>query len=87
MTNSPAIMPAACSPASKIVDEAIHETADGKRLWVLHGDRFDGVIAYAKWLAHVGDWAYGLALRAERHAVCRVRKRAWACLTGRCRPC
>ena len=30
---------------------------------MLHGDRFDGVIACAKWLAHVGDWAYGVALR------------------------
>lgn len=47
----------------EISSEAIHETADGKRLWVLHGDRFDGVIAYAKWLAHAGDWAYGMALR------------------------
>jgi UDP-2,3-diacylglucosamine pyrophosphatase LpxH len=47
----------------EIVNEAIHETAQAKRLWVLHGDRFDGVIAYAKWLAHVGDWAYGMALR------------------------
>jgi UDP-2,3-diacylglucosamine pyrophosphatase LpxH len=47
----------------EIVNEAIHETAQGKRLWVLHGDRFDGVIAYARWLAHVGDWAYGMALR------------------------
>jgi len=46
-----------------IMGEAIHETADGRRLWVLHGDRFDGVIHYAKWLAHVGDWAYGAALR------------------------
>jgi len=32
-------------------------------LLVLHGDRFDGVIACAKWLAHMGDWAYGVALR------------------------
>lgn len=47
----------------EIINEAIHETADGRKLWVLHGDRFDGVIAYAKWLAHVGDWAYGMALR------------------------
>ena len=47
----------------EIVTETIHETADGQKLWVLHGDRFDGVIAYAKWLAHVGDWAYGMALR------------------------
>jgi len=49
----------------EIIQEAIHETADGKRLWVLHGDRFDGVIAFAKWLAHLGDWAYGIALRGN----------------------
>ena len=47
----------------EVTHEAMHQTADGKTLWVLHGDRFDGVIAYAKWLAHVGDWAYGMALR------------------------
>src|SRR5476649_1913875 len=47
----------------EVINEAIHETADGKRLWVLHGDRFDGVITNAKWLAHAGDWAYGTALR------------------------
>ena len=63
MTNSPATMPAGCSPASRSSTRPIHETADGKRLLVLHGDRFDGVIACAKWLAHVGDWAYGVALR------------------------
>jgi UDP-2,3-diacylglucosamine pyrophosphatase LpxH len=49
----------------EITYEAIHETADGKRFWVLHGDRFDGVIACAKWLAHLGDWAYGMALRGN----------------------
>jgi UDP-2,3-diacylglucosamine pyrophosphatase LpxH len=46
----------------EIVHETVHETADGKRLLVLHGDRFDGVITFAKWLAHLGDWAYGVAL-------------------------
>ena len=46
----------------EIIQETIHETADGKRLLVLHGDRFDGVIACAKWLAHAGDWAYGVTL-------------------------
>jgi len=47
----------------KILEETIHETADGRRFWVLHGDRFDGVIACARWLAHAGDRAYGMALR------------------------
>lgn len=46
----------------EVVREAIHETASGLRLLVLHGDQFDGVIGCAKWLAHVGDRAYGLAL-------------------------
>ena len=45
-----------------VVRETIHETADGRRLLVLHGDQFDGVLGYAKWLAHVGDRAYALAL-------------------------
>jgi UDP-2,3-diacylglucosamine pyrophosphatase LpxH len=58
----------------EITNEAIHETADGRRLWVLHGDRFDGVIAYAKWLAHVGDWAYGTALRLN-DILSRLRRR------------
>ncbi len=42
--------------------DAIHETADGRRILVLHGDQFDSVIDYAKWLARVGDHAYCLAL-------------------------
>ena len=46
----------------EIIQEAIHETAGGKRLLVLHGDRFDGVVTNAKWLAHLGDWAYGVTL-------------------------
>jgi len=58
----------------EVVNETIHETADGKRLWVLHGDRFDGVIACAKWLAHLGDWAYGWALRGN-DVLSHVRRR------------
>jgi UDP-2,3-diacylglucosamine pyrophosphatase LpxH len=49
----------------EIVQEAIHVTADGLRLWVLHGDRFDAVMLGARWLAHLGDWAYAMALRAN----------------------
>lgn len=43
--------------------EAIHETADGRRLLITHGDSFDSVVLYAKWLAFLGDQAYGLLLR------------------------
>ena len=51
----------------EVVDDCVHLTADGRRLWVVHGDDFDGVIQCAKWLAHVGDSAYGVALELSRH--------------------
>ncbi|WP_338466042.1 UDP-2,3-diacylglucosamine diphosphatase [Novosphingobium sp. ZN18A2] len=45
--------------------EAIHQTADGRRLLVTHGDGFDGVVLYARWLAFLGDQAYEMMLRAN----------------------
>lgn len=49
-----------------VVQDAIHTTADGRRLWVVHGDLFDGVMRHARWLAHLGDWAYTLLLKLNR---------------------
>ena len=46
----------------ELAQEAIHKTAEGKKFLVIHGDRFDGIIAYAKWLAYLGDRAYEFAL-------------------------
>ena len=51
----------------EVVEQAVHVTADGKKLWVIHGDYFDGVIQFAKWLAYVGDTLYEWALKANRH--------------------
>jgi UDP-2,3-diacylglucosamine pyrophosphatase LpxH len=48
-----------------VVSEAIHETADGRRLLVLHGDQFDSIVLYAKWLAFLGDSAYEFLLKAN----------------------
>ena len=45
-----------------VTEEAIHTTADGRRLLVLHGDQFDGVVKYAKWIALLGDWAYNVMI-------------------------
>jgi UDP-2,3-diacylglucosamine pyrophosphatase LpxH len=50
----------------EVVDDCIHVTADGRRLWVTHGDLFDGVVQCARWLAHLGDAAYEFTLRANR---------------------
>ena len=43
-------------------DNAIHTTADDRRMLVIHGDQFDVVVRHARWLAFFGDWAYGAAL-------------------------
>ncbi|HTH95853.1 MAG TPA: UDP-2,3-diacylglucosamine diphosphatase [Stellaceae bacterium] len=45
-----------------LTDEMMHQTADGKKLWIIHGDRFDGVVKHAKWLAVLGDVAYTFML-------------------------
>jgi UDP-2,3-diacylglucosamine pyrophosphatase LpxH len=51
----------------EVVEDWVHTTADGRRLWVTHGDLFDGVIQCAKWLAYVGDSLYEFTLKLNRH--------------------
>lgn len=45
---------------------AFHTTADGRRLMVLHGDEFDGVMLAHRWLAFVGDTLYELLMDVSR---------------------
>jgi UDP-2,3-diacylglucosamine pyrophosphatase LpxH len=47
----------------EVMAEAIHTTVDGRQFLVLHGDEFDGVVLYARWLAFLGDIGYTLLLR------------------------
>ena len=49
-----------------ILDDTVHTTADGKRMWVVHGDLFDGVMQHARWLAYIGDRAYTMLLALNR---------------------
>jgi UDP-2,3-diacylglucosamine pyrophosphatase LpxH len=51
----------------EVVKEAVHETADGLRLLVLHGDFFDAVVRHARWMAMLGDGAYTAALTLNRY--------------------
>ena len=46
----------------EVVDHVVHETADGKKMLVVHGDQFDIVVNHSRWLAHLGDWAYDFAI-------------------------
>ncbi len=50
----------------RLRDEAIHQTVTGKRLLVIHGDQFDSVVRYARFLALLGDGAYTAALVINR---------------------
>ena len=57
----------------EVTREAIHQTADGRRFLVIHGDQFDGVVNFAQWLAHLGAFAYDRALQLNE-MLHRVRR-------------
>jgi UDP-2,3-diacylglucosamine pyrophosphatase LpxH len=43
-----------------VTREAVHRTADGRLLLILHGDEFDAVTRCHRWLALLGDVSYDL---------------------------
>ena len=51
----------------RVVNEIVHTTADGRQLLVMHGDLFDVITRYHKWVAKVGDLAYDVTMRANHH--------------------
>jgi UDP-2,3-diacylglucosamine pyrophosphatase LpxH len=58
----------------RIARDTVHATADGRKLWVTHGDAFDDVVNGARWLSELGDRAYDAAL--VLNVLCnRVRRR------------
>ncbi len=50
----------------EVIDFAIHESPEGARYLVIHGDHFDFVVTQARWLALLGDKAYEAALIVNR---------------------
>jgi UDP-2,3-diacylglucosamine pyrophosphatase LpxH len=46
----------------EVAHEIVHTMGDGRKLWVVHGDLFDGVTQHARWLAHLGDTLYTFIL-------------------------
>jgi UDP-2,3-diacylglucosamine pyrophosphatase LpxH len=57
----------------RIVNEHVHTTADGRRLLVVHGDAFDVITRYHKWIARAGDLAYELTMHAN-HRLNQLRR-------------
>jgi len=56
----------------QVKHDDVHVTADGKKLWVTHGDLYDNIMQYARWIAFIGDRAYTFALWLNR-AFNRIR--------------
>jgi UDP-2,3-diacylglucosamine pyrophosphatase LpxH len=50
----------------EVAERFIHVGADGRRYLVIHGDHFDLVVTQARWLAHLGDYAYTAAIAINR---------------------
>ncbi|HLA36335.1 MAG TPA: UDP-2,3-diacylglucosamine diphosphatase [Rhodocyclaceae bacterium] len=48
-----------------VVKDCIHEAADGRRYLVIHGDEFDQVTRYHRWIAVLGDVGYDLLVNAN----------------------
>ena len=57
-----------------IKPEHIHETVTGKKLLILHGDKFDQQVCFGKLHAQIGDVAYDLLLFLNRQCH-NIRKR------------
>lgn len=59
-----------------VLEEAVHLSANGRRYLVLHGDKFDGVVCFAPWLAKLGDSAYeaSMSLNAGLNRIRRFFK-------------
>jgi UDP-2,3-diacylglucosamine pyrophosphatase LpxH len=51
----------------KLALNAVHKAADGRSFLVIHGDEFDSVVRYYRFLALLGDSAYTVALELNRY--------------------
>jgi UDP-2,3-diacylglucosamine pyrophosphatase LpxH len=47
----------------RVVMDYVHVAADGKRYLLLHGDEFDQVTRYHRWIAVLGDHTYAALVR------------------------
>ena len=56
-----------------VCDDVVHETADGQRFLVVHGDRFDHMLLHGPWLARLAVFANSGVLTLNDQ-VSRVRR-------------
>ena len=52
--------------AVDIVADHVHVTANGKRLWIMHGDQYDQVTTCHRWISKLGDVSYTALVHINR---------------------
>jgi len=58
----------------EIHDRIVHETVDGRRFLVIHGDQFDSAVVNSKVIGLIGSAAYDFLLRMNRYVNwCRAK--------------
>lgn len=62
----------------RIAVEFVHATADGRRLLITHGDEFDQVTRYHRWVAVLGDVSYNLLVRINIGLSWLRRRLGWS---------
>jgi UDP-2,3-diacylglucosamine pyrophosphatase LpxH len=50
----------------RVENDFIHTAADGRRYLLLHGDEFDQITCYQRWLAILGDHTYASLVRLNQ---------------------
>jgi UDP-2,3-diacylglucosamine pyrophosphatase LpxH len=56
-----------------ILNKLEYESVSGKQFLVVHGDAFDNIVKYHKWVAVIGDLGYNFLIRVNR-LVNKIRK-------------
>lgn len=49
-----------------VKQQAVHVTADKRKLLVMHGDEFDSVVRHSRWLATIGSVLYEFTIHLNR---------------------
>jgi len=62
----------------RVEHEHVHTTADGRRFLLVHGDEFDQVTRYHRWVAVLGDMSYTLLVRLNIILSWVRRRLGWA---------
>lgn len=50
----------------ELCDEMIYQTSKGEKIYICHGDQFDGFIRMHRFLYVLGDWAYEMSFKINK---------------------